>query len=90
MIMSIWSILRDMFTPMSCRKCGYKSLSAFRMIHHLSKEYNIKPTKRDAIFLIKHNFITITLSTLVLIPLLITGVVLKIVLLPFYYLFELL
>ena len=49
---------KDLFWKIECKKCDYKSLFAIGILRHLSKCYDIKPTKRDIKFLLKYNFAT--------------------------------
>lgn len=77
-------------TKLFCRHCNYQTVSACAMCHHLRKHHNAKPTKRDVRFALANSLasriVQACLASLVLIPLL----VLKLVCLPFYFLYEIL
>lgn len=77
-------------TKLFCRHCNYKTASACAMFHHLRKHHNAKSTKRDVRFALANSLasriVQAWLASLVLIPLL----VLKLVCLPFYFLYEIL
>jgi hypothetical protein len=77
-------------TKLFCRHCNYKTTSACAMFHHLHKHHGTKPSKRDVRFALAHSLasriVQACLASLVLIPLL----VLKLVCLPFYFLYEIL
>lgn len=90
LIASLWNSIKDMFHPMYCNTCKSKHYTAISMVWHLWKKHHIKITKRDLKFLALYNLITRLffgiLSAILFVPL----VVLKIVLLPLYALYELL
>lgn len=57
--------VRDFKEKIGCKKCNYKSLFAIGILHHLSKCYGIKPSKKDLRFLLKYNFITRLIKMLI-------------------------
>ena len=65
MLGTLFDWVRDFKEKIQCKKCNYKSLFAVGMLHHLSKCYDIKPTKRDLRFLLKYNFISRLIKLLV-------------------------
>ena len=65
MLGTLFDWIRDFKEKILCKKCNYKSLFAISMLHHLSKCYGIKPTKRDLHFLLKYNFISRLIKFLV-------------------------
>lgn len=73
-----------------CKHCNHKTASACAMFHHLRKRHDIKPSKRDVRFALANSLasrvVQVCLASLVLIPLL----VLKLICLPFYFLYEIL
>lgn len=82
--------IKDIFKPIYCKTCNSKHYTAISMVWHLWRKHGIKITKRDLKILAIYNLITRLffgiLSAVLFIPLL----VLKLVLLPFHYLYELL
>lgn len=94
MLAFLWSIIRDTFEKFSCKLCDkknkMKSMLAVKMLWHLYKEHGQKPTKKDIKFLLRYNLVTRLILSLVAIVLFIPLFVLKFVLLPLYYLYELL
>jgi hypothetical protein len=94
MLAFLWSIIRDISGKLSCKLCDKKSklktVFATRLLWHLRREHEIKPTKKDIKFLLRYNFLTRALFSLVAIVLFVPLLVLKLVLLPLYYLYEIL
>jgi hypothetical protein len=94
MLAFLWSIIRDISGKLSCKLCDKKNkpktVFATRLLWHLHKEHGIKPTKKDVKFLLRYNFLTRILFAFVAIVLFIPLFVLKFILLPLYYLYELL
>ena len=86
----MWNSIKDIFEPIQCKTCKSKHYSAIGMMWHLWRKHNIKITRRDFKFLAKYNLITRlvvgVLCAVFFIPLL----VLKCILLPLCYLYELL
>ena len=94
MLAFLWSIIRDTFGKLHCKLCGKKdkveTVFATRLLWHLRKEHKVKPTKKDIKFLLRYNLLSRLLFSLVAIVLFIPLFVLKFVLLPLYYLYEIL
>ena len=91
MISFLWnSILRDTFFKLNCKQCKFKSVFAVAMLWHLIQKHKVKPTKKDLRFLLRYSLLTRLLMSAVALPLFAVCVVLKVVLLPLYYLYEIL
>jgi hypothetical protein len=90
LLATMWNSIKDIFEPIQCKTCKSKHYTAIGMVWHLWRKHRIKITRRDLKFLALYNLITRLffgiLSAVCFIPLL----VLKIVLLPLYYLYEIL
>ena len=90
LLATIWNSIKDIFKPMYCKTCKSKHYTAIGMMWHLWRKHRIKITRRDLKFLALYNLITRLffgiLSAMLFVPLL----VLKFILLPLYYLYELL
>lgn len=94
MLAFLWSIIRDTFGKLSCKLCDkknkMKSVFATRLLWHLWKEHKVKPTKKDIKFLLRYNLVTRLFFSFVAIILFVPLFVLKFVLLPLKYLYEIL
>lgn len=91
MLAFLWSIIRDTFGKLNCKLCkNIKTVFAVRLLWHLHKEHRIKPTKKDIKFLLRYNLVTRLILSLVAIVSFVPLLVLKFILLPLYYLYELL
>jgi hypothetical protein len=90
MLALLWSVIRDTFAKFFCKSCKKKSMFAVEMVRHLHREHGQKLTKKDVKFLLRYNLLTRMLLSLVAIVLFIPLLVLKLVLLPLHYLYELL
>lgn len=91
MISFLWnSILRDTFFKLNCKQCKFNSVFAVAMLWHLRQKHKVKPTKKDLRFLLRYNLLTRLLLSAVALPLFAVCVVLKVVLLPLYYIYEIL
>ena len=90
MIAYLWGVLKDTFLSLYCQHCNFKSIFAVRVWRHLHKEHNIRLTKKDWEFLIKHSLITRIIKAILAFPLFVVCFILKIALIPFYHLYELL
>jgi hypothetical protein len=90
LLATMWNSIKDIFKPMYCKTCNSKHYTAIGMVWHLWRKHSIKITRRDLKFLAIYNLITRLffgiLSAVLFIPLF----VLKFVLLPLYYLYEIL
>ena len=90
MIGTLWNILRDTFYPIHCRHCKFKSLFGIAIVWHLTRTHKFKLTKRDWKFLAKHNFFTRFTKSAVALPFFVVAVILKVILFPIYFLYEIL
>ena len=94
MLAFLWSVIRDTFGKLSCKLCDkknkMKSVFATRLLWHLWRVHKVKPTKKDIKFLLRYNLVSRLFYSLVAIILFIPLFVLKFVLLPLYYLYEIL
>lgn len=91
MISFLWNnILRDTFYKFNCKQCKFKSVFAMAMLWHLFREHKLKPTKKDLRFLLRYSLLTRLLMSAIALPLFVVCVVLKVVLLPLYYFYEIL
>lgn len=90
MIGTLWNILRDTFYPIHCKHCKFKSLFAIAFVWHLTRTHKFTLTKRDWKFLAKYNFLTRILKTVVAFPFFVLAVILKVILTPIYFLYEIL
>ena len=90
MIVLLWHILRDTFFKLNCKQCKFKSVFAMAMLWHLRQKHKVKPTKKDLRFLLRYNLLTRLLLSAVALPLFVVCAVLKVVFLPFYYIYEIL
>lgn len=94
MLAFLWSIIRDTFGKLSCKLCDkkskMKSIFATRLLWHLWRVHKLKPTKKDIKFLLRYNLASRLFYSLMAIILFVPLFVLKFVLLPLYYLYEIL
>ena len=90
LLATLWGSIKNIFEPMHCKTCKSKHYTAVGMVWHLRKKHNVKMTRRDLKCLVLYNLITRlvigVLCAVFFIPLL----VLKFVLLPLHYLYEIL
>jgi hypothetical protein len=90
LLATMWSSIKNIFDAMHCKTCKSKHYTAIGMVWHLWRKHGIKITKRDLKFLAIYSLVTrliiATLCAIFFIPLL----VLKLVLLPLSFLYELL
>lgn len=91
MIGSLLSVIQRSWDTPQCKFCNKKLYTVLHYLLHFKKEIvNFKPTKKDLRFILKYNifarFVKIVFCSLVL------GIIilLKIILAPFYFLFEIL
>ena len=48
-----------LIAPVECRKCGFKTRSILKAIHHIRKSHNLKNYKKNDIkFILRWNFLT--------------------------------
>ena len=90
MISFLWNNLKDKFNFIYCRQCDFKSIFAVRIWWHLRKKHNIRLTKKNLKYLIKHSFLIRLFEFIIALFLLVICLIFKILLLPFYYLYEIL
>jgi hypothetical protein len=90
LLATMWSSIKDIFEPIQCKTCKSKHYTAIGMVWHLWRKHNIKVTKRDLKFLAKYNLITRLVIGVLCAVFFVPLFVLKFVLLPLYYLYELL
>lgn len=90
LLATLWSNIRDIFDPIHCKTCKKKSYTAIGMIWHLWRKHNIKITRRDFKFLAKYNLLTRLIVGGLCVIFFIPLFVLKMVLLPLKYLYEIL
>ena len=90
LLATMWNSIKDIFKPIHCKICEKKCYTAIGMVWHLWSKHGIKITGRDFKVLAVHNLLTRLvvggLCAVFFIPLL----VLKFVLLPLKYLYEIL
>lgn len=91
MLAFLWSIIQDTFGKLNCKLCkNIKTVFAIRLLHHLRKEHGVKPSKKDIKFLLRYNLVSRLLLSTVAIILFIPLFIIKIVLIPLYYFYEIL
>lgn len=89
-IAKLFEILKYTFEKYHCKECGYKSKSAIKLLYHLHTAHKIKINKSHWKFLVKYNLAFRMFKSalaLVALPLLIA---VKVICLPFYFLYEIL
>lgn len=90
LLATMWNSIKDIFKPIYCKTCNSKHYTAIGLVWHLWRKHGIKITRRDLKILALYNLITRLffgiLSAVCFIPLF----VLKVVLLPLCYLYEIL
>lgn len=90
MIRTLFNVLRNTFCKFNCKQCKFESMFAFVMVYHLYKKHHIRPTRKDFKFLIMHSLLIRLIKSAVVLPLLVVLVILRAILLPLYYLYEIL
>jgi hypothetical protein len=83
-------ILRDTFYKFNCKQCKFKSMFAIAMAYHLYKEHKIRLTKKDWKFLVRYSLLTRLIKSAFALPLFIILFALKMICIPFHYLYEIL
>ena len=90
LIAKFFNTIKYTFEKYHCKECGYKSKSAIKLLHHLRSVHECKLNKSHWKFLIKHNLaIRLVKSAFALIALLVL-IAVKMLCLPFYFLYEIL
>ena len=90
LLATIWNNIKDIFDPMYCNTCKSKHYTAIGMAWHLWRKHNTKITKSDLKFLAKHNLLTRLIVGVLCAVFFIPLLVLKLVLLPLKFLYEIL
>jgi len=78
------------YEKFTCKRCNFSTYSVIKIVRHLSKEYNIELTKRDIKFILRNNVITRTILFLFILPIVAIIIILRLLLYPFHWLYELL
>ena len=90
LLATMWNSIKDIFKPIHCKTCQSKHYTAIGMVWHMWRKHGVKITKRDLKFLAIYNLITRLIIGVLCAVFFIPLLVLKVVLLPLYYLYELL
>ena len=90
LLATMWNSIKDIFEPIYCKTCKSKHYTAIGMVWHLWRKHGIKITRRDLKFLAVYNLITRLIIGVLCAVFFIPLFVLKVVLLPLCYLYELL
>lgn len=80
--------IKETVYKLYCKQCNSVHYTAIGIVRHLHREHNIKLTKRDFRFLLRYNLITRLFMCLVSSILFVLLFLIKIILIPFYYLYE--
>jgi hypothetical protein len=90
LIANLFETLKYTFEKYRCKECGYKSKSAIKLLYHLHTAHNIKINKSQWKFLVKYNLALRVLKSALALVALPLVVALKVVCLPFNFLYEIL
>lgn len=90
LLMTMWNSIKDVFKTIQCKTCKKKCHTAIGMIWHLWKGHKIKITRRDLKFLAIYNLFTRLFIALFCVIFFVPLLLLKFILLPLYYLYEVL
>ena len=90
LLATMWDSIKDIFKPIQRKTCKKEYYTAIGMVWHLWKEHGIKITRRDFKFLTVYNLFTRLIIGLFCVVFFIPLFVLKFVLLPLKYLYEIL
>lgn len=82
--------IKNIFKPIHCKTCKSKHYTAIGMVWHLWRKHGIKITRRDLKFLAIYSLTTRLVIGVLCAVFFIPLFVLKVVLLPLCYLYELL
>lgn len=82
--------MKYIWKPIECKSCDFKSQSAIKMIHHLTKVEKVKPTKRDIKFLLKHCIPAKIILSLLEIIFITISIIIFIITYPFWKIHEIL
>lgn len=89
-IATLFETLKRTFEKYNCQKCGYKSKSAIKMLYHIRTKHNAEFNKSHWKFLVKYNLALRLLKSALALVALPVAVALKMVCLPFNFLYEIL
>ena len=90
LLATMWDSIKDIFKPIHCKTCKKEYYTAIGMVWHLWRKHGIKITRRDLKFLAKYNLITRLIVGVLCAVFFIPLLVLKLVLLPLKFLYEIL
>lgn len=90
LLATMWNSIKDIFQPIHCKLCKSKHYTAIGMVWHLWRKHGVKITKRDLKFLIIYSLATRLIIGVLCAVFFIPLLALKFILLPLYYLYELL
>ena len=90
LLATMWNSIKDIFKPICCKTCKKECYTAIGMIWHLWRKHGIKITRRDFKFLAIYNLFTRLVIGLLCAAFFIPLFILKFVLLPLKYLYEIL
>jgi hypothetical protein len=82
--------IKSIFKPIHCKMCKSKHYTAIGMVWHLWRKHKIKITKRDLKFLAIYSLTTRLIIGVLCAVFFIPLFALKFILLPLYYLYEIL
>ena len=89
-IATLFETLKRTFEKYNCQKCGYKSKSAIKMLYHIRVKHKAEFNKSHWKFLVKYNLAFRLLKSAFALVALPVAVALKVVCLPFNFLYEIL
>ena len=90
LLATMWNSIKDIFKPIHCKTCQSKHYTAIGMVWHLWRKHGVKITRHDLKFLAIYNLITRLVIGVLCAVFFIPLFLLKIILLPLCYLYELL
>ena len=90
LLATMFNSIKDIFKPICCKTCKSECYTAIGMVLHLWRKHGIKITRRDLKFLAIYNLATRLVIGVMCAVFFIPLFALKLVLLPFHYLYELL
>ena len=90
LLATMWNSIKDVFETIHCKTCKKEFYTATGLVWHLWKEHKIKITKRDLKFLAIYNLFTRLVIAFLCIVFFVPLLLLKFILLPLYYLYEVL
>ena len=90
LLTTLFNSIKGIFKPICCKTCKSECYTAIGIVWHLWRKHGIKITGRDLKFLAIYNLITRLIIGMLCAVFFILLFALKLVLLPFHYLYELL